>query len=312
MNMQRLEIPVAFIVFNRIEPVMKVFDVIRKVKPTKLYIISDAARPHIKDELQKVSKVRAYIEANIDWDCELHKNYAEKNMGCRDRIVSGINWCFETETKLIILEDDCLPDTSFFGYAKQLLDQYENDPRIMHIGGYNMLDEYITGKSYLFSQRPCAWGWATWKRAWEKYDVNMKGWPEVRDSGILRWRFSNQYAYEDRVKDWDDIYYKRIDAWGYAWDYALIINNAYAIYPPKNLIQNIGFGEDATHTLSKKKEILGNLHSIELPLDIRKDYLVDRQYDEADMEYTRIEILKRRIRKIIPKIVLSFYHKLKR
>lgn len=306
-----LEVPIAFIVFNRIEPVKKVFESIRRAKPPRLYIISDAARFGKAGEEEKVKAVREYIESHVDWPCEVYKNYANSNMGCRNRIISGVSWCFETEQKMIILEDDCLPDDSFYGYAQQLLDVYADDPRVMHIGGYNMYGEYATDHDYIFSQRPCAWGWATWKRAWEKYDVEMPDWPKVRDSGMLRWRFANKYAYEDRVKEWDDIYYKNIDAWGYAWDFALMLNNAYAIYPNKNLIQNIGFGEDATHTVSSISDPLGHLHTMELPLRIRTDFLTDREYDVADMSYSIGQIIKRNIRALFPETFWKVYYRLR-
>lgn len=308
----QLETPVAFIVFNRLEPVKEVFEVIRKVKPTRLYIISDAARDGKKGEKEKVLAVRDYIESHVDWDCDVHKNYAKNNMGCRDRIVSGINWCFETEEKLIILEDDCLPDMTFFGFAQQLLSAYEDDCRIMHIGGYNMMGEYDSDEPYIFSQRPCAWGWATWRRAWEKYDVNMKSWPEVRDKQLLKWRFANKFAYEDRVKEWDDIYYGNIDAWGYAWDYALMINNALAIFPTRSLVQNIGFGLDATHTVSKENKIYGEKHDISLPLNIRKECIIDYKYDSYLMRYSGGQKVKKLITKMLPKSILNIYYKIKR
>lgn len=300
MESKEFDVPIAFIVFNRLEPVKQVFQVIKQVKPSKLYVISDAARDSKAGEKEKVNLVRQYIEEHIDWDCEVNKNYATENMGCRERIISGITWCFEKEEELIILEDDCLPDVSFFGFAKQMLSVYKDDPRVMHIGGFNAEGKSNTKEDYVFSQRPCAWGWATWRRAWDKYDVNMPTWPAVRDSGVLKWRFANKYAYEDRVKEWDDIYYHNIDAWGYAWDYALMINNAYAVYPAVNLVQNIGFGEEATHTVEKNGKPLGDLNSITLPVKIRTDFLQDYDYDKSQMKYSFWIKIKRHIRKTLP------------
>ncbi len=295
----------AFIIFNRLDTTKKVFAKIREARPPKLYLISDAARKERKGENEKVNQVRKYVEENIDWNCQIYKNYANSNMGCRDRIVSGLNWCFESEEKLIILEDDCLPSTSFFRYCEELLEYYKEDERVMHIGGYNNMENYKVDGDYFFSSRPCGWGWATWRRAWKKYDKDMVTWPKIKKDKVLRYRFYSKEAYNIREEEWDSVYDKSLNAWGYQWDYAIMVNSAFAIVPAVNLIQNIGFGEDATHTVEKGEKILGKLQEMHFPMKYRNEVIQAFDYDFECMKIDFITLAKRKIKKVLRRLSMA-------
>ncbi len=240
--------PVAFIIFNRPDHTAKVFAAIREARPSKLLIIADGPRENHPDDQEKCRSARAVIE-QVDWPCEVLKNYAEKNIGCKYRVSSGLDWVFSLVEEAIVFEDDCLPHPSFFRYCEELLEKYRYDYRIGIISGHNNLFGYRRNfDSYYFSNIPYVWGWATWKRSWESYDVNISDWPTVRDSGRLK----DALHHDIEVKSWTSIFDHQYDGFFNTWDYQLmftsLINNWLNIIPNTNLISNLGFDENATHT----------------------------------------------------------------
>lgn len=178
-------IPIIFMIFNRPDTTKQAFETIRAAKPKKLLVVADGPRPGKPGEADKCAATRAIIE-EVDWDCEVHRNFSDMNLGCRQRVASGITWAFSLVDKAIILEDDCLPSQSFFRYCAELLDRYEHDDRVMMVSGNNHLFGHTdVAESYYFSRYPHCWGWATWRRAWMKYDLNMSQWPELRDRKLF-------------------------------------------------------------------------------------------------------------------------------
>ena len=175
-NKKQLNTPVVFIIFNRPDTTQKVFDEIKKVKPKKLFVISDGPRKPSEEKL--CVETRKIIDG-VDWECEVLKNYSDKNLGLKERISSGLNWVFNNTEEAIILEDDCVPDQSFFKFCEEMLDRYRGNKNIMMIGGSNPLKDFEIENAYTFSKYYQIWGWATWKRAWDKYDIDMKGWGVV-------------------------------------------------------------------------------------------------------------------------------------
>lgn len=247
-----MKTPIVLIIFRRPDKTLKVFEKIRQVKPCKLFVICDAPRPEKPDEYEKCEKSRAIIDT-VDWDCEVIKNYAETNLGSFRRIPTGLDWVFNQVEEAIILEDDCLPEITFFRFCEELLEYYRNDQRIMAISGDNFqLGHQQTEDSYYFSRYTHSWGWATWKRAWKYADIEMKTWPKVREQNLLKLILDN----DREVKYWDTIlqatYESKIVAWDYRWTLAAWLQNGLTILPNVNLISNIGFGEGATHTASTK------------------------------------------------------------
>lgn len=244
----QLDVNIAFSIFNRPEVTAQSFDAIRKARPQRLFVIADGPRPDRAGEAERCQAAREVIDNGVDWPCEVYKNYSDVNLGCRLRMVTGYDWVFQTVEHCILLEDDCLPDPSFFPYCQELLQRYENDERVMVISGDNFQNgRKRTGYSYYFSGIVHVWGWATWRRTWKKYDIAMKLWPEIKQGGWLK----DIWASESHAAMWThnfDAIHAGYDTWDHQLTFALYINNGLCILPSVNLISNVGFGPDATHT----------------------------------------------------------------
>jgi len=172
--------PILFLIFNRPDTTQKVFNAIRKAKPKQFFIAADGSPPDREGEIEKCQKSRK-IATSVDWDCEVKTLFRDKNLGCKIAISSAIDWFFENVEEGIILEDDCLPHQSFFWFCQELLEYYRNDTRIMHISGDNFQFGRKRGEgSYYFSKYSHVWGWATWRRAWKCFDINMKSFEEFK------------------------------------------------------------------------------------------------------------------------------------
>ena len=245
---QQLTTPVALVVFRRVEHVKQVFAAIRKAKPTKLLIIANAPRPNLLDEVEKCAQVRAIVE-QVDWDCQVLKNYSDIHLGVRQRLFTGFNWVFEMVESAIVLEDDCVPHPSFFFFCQELLDRYRDDERIMSISGQNIqFGRHPIPHSYYFSHYFHSWGWASWRRAWQHMDINMSCWPEIRDCGLLYQILGDKRA----VRYWTTLlqqtYEGKIQTWDYQYLLACWLQSGLTILPDRNLISNIGCASGATNT----------------------------------------------------------------
>ena len=244
-----LKTAVLFLIFNRLETTKQVFEVIRKAKPSMLFIAADGARPAKQDESEKVRSVRDYVVNNIDWDCEVKKLFHSQNYGCKNAVSKGISWFFENVEEGIILEDDVVPDITFFSFCSEMLQHYRNNPQIMHIGGNNFLrDKIQRDASYYFSIYPHIWGWATWKRAWDHYDVKIKSFEKFKEQRRIKTLLKNNRAQNYWLKKFEMVYNSQIDTWDYQWVYSIWNNSGICITPSTNLSKNIGFGNEATHT----------------------------------------------------------------
>lgn len=262
-----LNTAVLFLVFNRLDTTKQVFEAIRQAKPPRLYIAADGARATKEDEAEKVQAVRDYVIENIDWDCEVKTLFREKNLGCKYAVSGAITWFFENEQQGIILEDDCLPSQSFFWYCEELLTKYKNDNSVYLISGDARGPEsFGMREDYGFCKYPLIWGWASWARAWKDYDPEMSDWPTQRE--ILPSEISN---YKPTVRFWKNIFEKmhnkEINTWDYQFSYLLLKNKGKCIVPKLNLITNVGFGVDATHTFSTDSEAANRTrYEIKIPL----------------------------------------------
>ena len=238
--------------FNRPKMSGKVFERVRLARPRKLYFAVDGPRPDRPDDIGRCSEVRALVDA-VDWDCEIHTLFREKNLGCPTAVSSAITWLLDAEGEGIILEDDCVPSLSFFWFCQEMLDRYRDDTRIMHVGGTNRgIPNEDADYSYFFSRYVQIWGWATWKRAWDLFDLKIETWPEVRP--LMHNHTYSEGELELRLRQFDSVYYDGYDVWGYQWNYARIINHGLAVLPSVNLISNIGFDATSTHN-SKPCEV---------------------------------------------------------
>ena len=223
-----LNTPIAFCIFNRPELTRRVFQSIAQAKPKTLYVIADGARPDHADEQELVNLSRAVIE-QVDWDCDVKTNFFSANLGCKQRMASGLSWAFQQSEELIILEDDCLPHPSFFGFCDQLLDRYRNDERIMMISGVNFQPAPNSPHSYYFSRWPHIWGWASWRRAWNHFDVDVASWPEIKESQQLMSAFGSDQEYQHWAAILDRQHAGDIDTWDFPWAYACWINRGLSI-----------------------------------------------------------------------------------
>jgi len=243
--------PIGFLVFNRPELTEVLFKAIARIKPERLFIIADGARN--SEEEQKCRRVKEIV-SRVDWDCEVRSDFSEENLGCGRRVSSGISWVFSQVEEALFLEDDTLPDPSFFEFCRDLLERYRHDTRIMQISGNNFqFGHRRTPYSYYFSKYPHCWGWASWRRAWQHYDYNMKSWPAFKEAGLL----SSLFDDEAEVRHWlrvFDIMYSNprnpmADTWDYQWIYTVLSQGGLSVNPNDNLVTNIGFGHaDAVHT----------------------------------------------------------------
>lgn len=270
----RLNTPVAMLIFNRPDTTEQVFAEIAKAKPPKLLVVADGPRMDRPNEEKKCTAARAVIN-RVDWDCEVLTQYADHNMGCKQRISSGLDWVFDTVEEAIILEDDCLPHPSFFRFCEELLDKYRHDARIGSISGNNFqFGRKRTADSYYFSRYCHIWGWASWRRAWRIYDVNLSLWPEVRDGDWLEDILGNM----KEVKYWSKIFQRvadgKINTWDYQWVFSCWVNSMLTILPNVNLISNIGFGSEATHNTRAGR--LANIPSEEIGFPLKHPKLIVR------------------------------------
>jgi hypothetical protein len=238
--------PILFIIFNRPDKAKEVFKKIQEIKPKQLFIAADGPRKNNPEDVELCKQTREILNG-INWDCELKNLLREENVGCKKGPADAISWFFEHVEEGIILEDDCLPSDSFFPFCEELLEKYRYDTRIMHIGGASQLPDYENPDSYYFSRLPNVWGWATWKRAWQLMDLHFTDFEEFKQRNIIKDKVKNKYHRQNwinnfqRAKDSSDI-------WDYIWVYTLFIQNGLSIVPSKNLILNIGFDGQATHT----------------------------------------------------------------
>jgi hypothetical protein len=244
--------PVVFIIFNRPDVAEQVFARIRRAQPRRLLVIADGPRQGLPGEAEKCAAARALID-RVDWDCQVLKNYSDENLGCRHRIVTGMKWAFDQVEQAIILEDDCLPDPAFFPFCDELLLKYQTDERVMAVCG----DNYLMGRksmpySYFFHRIAGGWGWATWRRAWQHLDMEIKLWPMLRETSWLVDILGDKGAvrYWRAVFDWVYEGGEKIDAWDYQWLFAIWAQHGLAATADTNLISNLGCGENATHTRS--------------------------------------------------------------
>lgn len=305
-----MNIPVALLIFNRPDKTEKVLEVIRQVKPDKLLIVADGPREDHSDDVERCKAARAVIDS-VDWNCQVLKNYSDVNLGCGKRPATGITWIFEQVEEAIILEDDCLPHPDFFYFCEIMLERYRNDSRVMMISGTNFLGEWKSDiQSYHFSYMGGIWGWASWRRAWNHFDYHIKLWGESEVQERIRDVLCNEKLFKKR----EEIFWKTyrnsepISWWDYQWSFARLSQSGLSIVPSVNLISNIGFGEDSTHTKSTQSKVadLRRL-ALKFPIKFNGFLAVDRDYDEKAFEdlssFGKINRLKTQISEKVKKML---------
>lgn len=240
--------PVALFVFNRPDLTARLVEIVREAAPPLLLVSADGPRPDRPDDERLCAETLEIIKA-VDWHCEVRWNVREHNLGCGPAMSQGIDWVFSQVDRAILLEDDCLPDPTFFAFCDELLERYADDSRVMQIAGSNLEPpaEVFNGASYSFASFPLVWGWATWRRAWAHYDFNMGTWPALRDAGGLRGLHASWNRRAHLRREWDHIHAGN-GTWDHQWQYTVMSQHGLSIYPATNLISNLGFRADATQT----------------------------------------------------------------
>lgn len=295
----KFDTPVAFFIFNRPWITAKSFNKIKMIKPKNLYIIADGPRDNNKNDIIRCEETRNIVK-NIDWDCNLNINFAEKNLGMKERNISGLNWLFSKVDMAIILEDDNLADLSFFRFASELLNYYKNNKKIFQITGVNWQDGIVRNNaSYYFSKYNHLWGWATWKRCWEYYDKNIPywshwkkthEWKEICPDPIERifWtKLFNTYVKEE------------VNSWAYPWLLTAFYHKGLTVVPNKNLVRNIGFFGGGTHEFSQSTVLEKETHSLNQKIihpknvecdDLADQYAFNNIFDGKNLRSTKNRI----------------------
>jgi hypothetical protein len=258
--------PVVFFIFNRPEQTAQVFGTLHAARPAKLLVVADGPRAARPGEAKLCEQTREILDG-VDWPCRVLRNFSDINLGCGRRVASGMDWAFEQVEEAIILEDDCLPDPSFFGFCAESLERYRHDDRIMMISGDNFQNgRQWTSDSYYFSRIPHCWGWATWRRAWHLFDFEMSDWPQHRSTRWLKNIAMNPMLAHHWTRCFDAVRNGEIDTWDYQWMYCMFRHNGLSIVPEVNLVTNIGFGGTATHTLAADDRHVVASHPMTFPL----------------------------------------------
>lgn len=290
--MNGFDIPVVLILFKRKDTVLQILNVIRKVAPQKIYLLSDQGRDN--EEIKIVQDVRRAVEEAIDWDCEVVKNYADVNRGVHANIGMGARWVFEYEEHAIFLEDDNLPEETFFMYCKELLDQYKDDERILWVCGTNYLGEYQPQNdvSYMFTQHLLPCGWASWANKFNQfYDYNLNFADDEFIMEEIRHSYNDQRLYKqqcesilmEKIRKDSDI---RFGSWDYHMLLSIRANHLLGISPVKNQIKNIGVDEFSIHggnsmTKIMTKRFCGmSSYPLQFPIKHPKTVLIDYNYEK--------------------------------
>ncbi len=251
----QFNIPILLLTWQRNKEVEALISKLRKINAVNLYINSDGYSLNKKNskQIDKILETRSTILKNIDWDCKLQIKFNNKNLGCKNSVIEAINWFFENEESGIILEEDCIPDISFFYYCAELLKKYKNHKSIGCITGVNFQNnQKVSDSSYYFSKYNHCWGWATWKDKWEIFDKDINFWPKMKSQ--KEWEIDKSMKEEERnywEKVFENSYLNLIDSWAYPWLASLWYKNKLTITPEYNLVSNVGFDGLATHTKNR-------------------------------------------------------------
>ena len=248
--MNPADTPLLLIAWRRPHTLSQVINAIRPVAPSRLFVACDGPNAEREGEVEKVAATRRVIDLEIDWPCRIEKLYSDVNQGCRLGVSRAITWFFEQVEEGIILEDDCVPHPDFFPYCATLLERYRHDSRVWCISGNNFQNGQWRGDgSYYFSRHNHCWGWASWRRCWQNYDSDLVQWPKLRELGFMDSIFEDPLERQRSFNIWDGLYvHNKPDSWAFRWSFTCLAQGGLTALPNVNLVNNVGFGVDATHT----------------------------------------------------------------
>lgn len=298
----RAKSPVLFLVFNRPDTTKSVFEAIRQARPPRLYVAADGPRSDRPGEAEKCEEARRIATA-VDWDCEMKTLFRETNMGCGPAVKASIDWFFGNEEAGIVLEDDTVATRGFFAFCDELLFKYQYDDRVAMIAGTNHIGYKPTYASYLFSKNKACWGWATWKRSWNNMDFAMS-WRNSQQAQCILNNMGctglHQKHWQNALSAIDD---ERVSTWGWRWYFSVAAQSQLTIFPSINMVSNIGFGDNATHTKGSPRKEFIQTYDMDFPLVHPEFICPDFEYDKS---FERKKMPGRRLRKYIPKSIKTF------
>ena len=290
-----MKIPVVVIIFNRPDKAKKLYESLSKYKPDKLFIISDGPRKNFENDEEKVRQSREIFK-HIDWNCEVLFNESKTNLGCRNRIISGLNWVFHKVEKAIILEDDCIPSKEFFSFMEEMLERYQSNIKIGSICGTNLFSENTkVNESYFFSKYQDSWGWGTWRDRWQKLDSNLDNLDKIKKRKFLKFYLGSFRAYFYWHWKLNKAKNRKMDSWAIIWTFTGFINEYLHVIPKKSLIENIGFDDSATNTKLKYNIKITNNSNFEFPIIHPSKILVNNFYDQYVEDKIYSKSLKNRL-----------------
>lgn len=269
--------PVLLISFKRPDLTRRMLENIRQAQPARFYAACDGPRLDRPDDAEKVRAVRSVI---AEFGAALHPQtlYQETNLGCARGVSAAISWFFEHEEEGIILEDDCLPDQSFYPFCGELLERYRGVANVMQIAGYNALSGIREMEAdYLFSHHGWQWGWATWRRAWLHFDLKMASWPDFKAQGLHQ----SAPFHPPRIRVTDEMYAGGCDTWDFQWQYAMAANYGLSVIPKYSLITNVGVGLGCTHGIERNasQDQHVRVRPVTFPLKHARFVIADPVYD---------------------------------
>ena len=313
MRESKLDLAVLIIFFTRPNTLKEVFEKVRSAAPSKLFLACDGPREGIVSDIERIEECKRIV-SDVDWECQVFTNYSKENMGCGKGPSNAITWAFSHVDKLLILEDDCVPDETLFPYMKEMLDRYENDDRIGIISGFNHLKNWDCGEnSYCFTKTAATLGWGTWKRVWDKYDYHVKLARDPYYTNIIAGEFADKKVARRRIADWQraavETTEKKVNYWDIQFGFLKYSQSYLCVVPKNNLICNIGVGAGSTHTENNKKEkwkkgriLFMPTEPLDFPLVHPLCIVCDRDYDDEVVKIIFPSKFKRILRRVWRKI----------
>ncbi len=275
-----MNVPVLLITFNRPKETSRVLEALRLVQPSRLFVASDGPRPSRTTDFARCAEVRKLVETLVDWPCEIQTLFQNQNLGCRRGVVAAISWFFEHVSEGIILEDDIVPDPTFFQYQEELLTRFRDDTRVMCVSGHQALGRAPWVESYRFSRFAAIWGWGTWKRVWDQYEPLAESYFQLGGQEPIR-----KFLKKPQLVAWwhqnlESAAEGRLDTWDVQFCYLLLKTRSLCVIPSESLVENIGFGSDATHTVGDGTGPEEPPPTpVKFPLQHPAEVKVDRWYD---------------------------------
>ena len=279
------DIPILFFVFNRPDTTQKVFEAIRNIRPRYLYVAADGPRLHVDGEVEKCRQAKAVLE-QIDWECEVKTFFQTENHGSTIAPFTFIRWFFEQEEMGIVMEHDCLPDNDFFFFCQEMLIRYKNDDRIGIVCGSNFDNSKMCPYSYYFTANVFIWGWASWRRAINLYDVSLENFSKKELNIVLKKYFDAKSEHAFWHNNYRELKQGKLRTWDYQLAFSIWRQGMLSVIPSKNLVSNIGFGDGAMHTTDvksplsnrKREPIFPLIHNPEVKRNLESERLFFKEH----------------------------------